>query len=234
MNNFLTTVCACLVAAHLLGERPAAAQAKPAAQAKKTVTPDLSQVAAGKGWKVINRSASALKEDKYQGVRFDARAGDGFALLENSQFTNGVIEFDVRGKDVVQQSFVGVVFHADAEAKTADAVYFRPFNFKTPDPDRRSHAVQYISVPDFPWQKLRQEHPGKYEQPVDPAPDPNGWFHVRVVVDKGNVEAFVDNEKVPSLRVQQLGDPKGKLVGLWVGNNSDGDFANLKITPRLN
>src|SRR2546423_9109024 len=40
----------------------------------------------------------------------------------------------------------------------------------------------YVSHPTYPWQKLRAEHPGEYEQPVSPAPDPNGWVHVRVVV----------------------------------------------------
>ncbi len=203
-----------------------------AAQQKKPITPDLKQLAGGKGWKVINRSVSLVKDDKYEGVRFDARPGDGFALLENVEFTNGVIEFDVKGKDVLQQSFVGVVFHAKPDGKQAEAIYFRPFNFKAQDPDRKSHAVQYISMPDYQWQRLRQEQPGKYEQPVEPAPDPNGWFHVRMVVNKEQVEVFVDKGKEPHLRVQRLGGLTGGMVGLWVGNNSAGDFANLKISPQ--
>jgi len=31
--------------------------------------------------------------------------------------------------------------------------------------------------------------------------------------------------------VRRLGSSDGGMIGLWVGNNSDGDFADLKITP---
>jgi hypothetical protein len=62
-------------------------------------------------------------------------------------------------------------------------------------------------------------------------PDPNGWFHARVVVASPKVSVFVDEGKEPALVVEQLSDRKKGLVGIWVGNGSGGDFANLKITP---
>ncbi len=43
------------------------------------------------------------------------------------------------------------------------------------------------------------------------------------------VIVFVDNAAQPSLVVEQLSARKNGLVGLWVGNTSGGDFANLKI-----
>jgi hypothetical protein len=45
------------------------------------------------------------------------------------------------------------------------------------------------------------------------------------------VSVFVGNAKEPSLVVDQLSDRRKGLVGLWVGNNSAGDFASLKIVP---
>jgi hypothetical protein len=150
--------------------------------------------------------------------------------LPEIEFTNGTIEFDLKGKDVLQQSFVGVAFHG-VDGTTYDAVYFRPFNFKATDAARRSHGVQYISQPTYTWQKLRAEQPDKYEQALTPAPDPNGWFHVRVVVASPKVSVFVGDAKEPSLVVNQLSDRRKGLVGLWVGNTSGGDFANLKILP---
>ena len=117
------------------------------------------------------------------------------------------------------------------DEKTYDAVYFRPFNFKAEDPARRLRAVQYIRDPTYTWQKLRTEHPGKNEQPVNPVPDPNGWFHARVVVANPKVSVFVNDAKEPSLVVDQLSDRKKGLVGLWLGNTSAGDFANFKIVP---
>jgi hypothetical protein len=34
-----------------------------------------------------------------------------------------------------------------------------------------------------------------------------------------------------TLEARKLGTLDRGMVGLWVGNNSDGDFANLRITP---
>jgi len=183
------------------------------------------------GLKVFNRSVSSLSDGARQGVRLSEHAGDGVAYLQGVEFTNGTIELDVRGKDVPQQSFVGVAFHG-VDGTTYDAIYFRPFNFRAEDPDRRGHAVQYIAQPIYPWQKLRAEQPGKYERAIDPVPDPNAWFHVRVVVTSPKVSVFVDDAKEPSLVIDQLSNRKKGLVGLWVGNNSGGDFANVKIVPR--
>lgn len=195
---------------------------------QKTSEPDLAALADSKGLTVFNRSVSSFTDGSKKGARMSESPGDGVAYLPGIEFANGAIEFDVKGKDVPQQSFVGVAFHG-VDGTTYDAIYFRPFNFKTEDQARRVRAVQYISHPTNTWQKLRSEQPGKYEQPVNPVPDPNGWFHVRVVVASPKVSVFVGDAKEPCLTVNQLSDRKKGLVGLWVGNTSGGDFANLKI-----
>ena len=179
---------------------------------------------------VFNRSVSALSDGTRKGVRLNEQPGEGVAYLKGIEFSNGTIEFDVRGKDVQGQSFVGVAFHG-LDSTTYDAIYLRPFNFRTEDPARHSHAVQYVSQPAYPWQRLRTERPGVFEQPVSPPPDPNAWFHVRVVVASPKVSVFVGDAKQPSLVVTQLSDRTTGLVGLWVGNGSGGDFADLKIIP---
>jgi len=179
---------------------------------------------------VFNRTVSALSDGTRKGVRLSEQPGEGVAYLKGIEFSNGTIEFDVRGKDVQGQSFVGVAFHG-LDSTTYDAIYLRPFNFRTEDPARHSHAVQYVSQPAYPWQRLRTERPGVFEQPVSPAPDPNAWFHVRVVVASPKVSVFVGDAKEPSLVVNQLSDRTKGRVGLWVGNSSGGDFADLKIIP---
>ena len=197
---------------------------------QRTLEPDLAKLADGKGLHIFNRSVSSFKDGTKTGLRLSEGADNGVAYLQGIELGNGTIELDIRGKDVQQQSFVGVAFHG-VDDTTYDAVYFRPFNFRTDDQARRKRAVQYVSHPTYPWQKLRAEHPGEYEQPVTPAPDPNGWFHVRVVVASPQVSVFVADAKQPSLVVRQLSDRHTGRVGLWVGNNSGGDFANLKIVP---
>lgn len=195
---------------------------------QRTTAPDLTRLAAAKGLHVFNRSVSALSDGARKGVRLSEQPGDGVAYLEGVEFATGTIELDVRGQDVLQRSFVGIAFHG-LDGTTFDAIYFRPFNFRAEDPTRRAHAVQYISSPSYDWQRLRTEHPGVYEQPVNPTPDPNGWFHARVVVAGSRVSVFVDDAKEPSLVVTLLNERTKGLIGLWVGNNSGGDFANLSI-----
>jgi hypothetical protein len=195
----------------------------------KAIELDLSKLADRKGLKVFNRSVSSFSDGARRGLRLDAARGEGVAYLEGVEFANGSIELDIRGKDVREQSFVGVAFHG-VDGTTYDSVYFRPFNFRAEDPVRRSHAVQYISSPMYKWQKLRTEHPGKYENAVNPVPDPNGWFHARVVVASPKVSVFMEGAKEPSLVVNQLSERRKGLTGLWV-DNFGGDFANFKIVP---
>ena len=116
---------------------------------QKSLQPDLTKIAEGKGWKVVGRKVAVVNDGNRQTVQFDEAAGQGLAWLEGVEFINGVIEFDVKGKDELQKSFVGVAFRV-VDATTHDAVYFRPFNFKSGDPVRRAHAVQYVSHPAFP------------------------------------------------------------------------------------
>jgi hypothetical protein len=196
----------------------------------KTAAPDLHALAAANTLKLFNRTASPLVDGARKGVRLAEAPGDGVAFLPGVEFSSGTIEVDIRGKDLPQRSFVGVAFHG-VDATTYDGVYFRPFNFKSPNPANSSHGVQYHSLPANTWQKLRAEQPGRYEQAVTPPPDPNAWFHARIVVASPKVSVFVGEAKDPSLVVNTLNDRRTGLVGLWVGNNSGGDFANLVITP---
>ena len=200
------------------------------AQTPPPIAPDLGRLANGQGAQVFNRNLTAGNEDGRAVARLDAAAGDGGALLDGVQVSDGVIEVDLRGKDVAQQSFLGVAFHW-VDWSTYDAVYFRPFNFRAEGAEQRSHSVQYISHPANTWQKLRAERPGQFEKALDPPPDPNGWFHARIVVAGGKVEVYVNNAAAPSLVVDDLGDAKSGGVALWAGNGSDGAFASLRITP---
>jgi hypothetical protein len=196
----------------------------------QTESYDLSKIPQGNAWKAVNRGVTALEDGSRKAIRLDERPGEGLVWLEGSRLGDGIIEFDVRGKDIFQQSFVGFAFHA-ADDQTFDAVYFRPFNFKNPDPARSNHAVQYVSHPQFTWQTLRAEKPEQYEKPVRPIPDPNGWFHVRIVIASPKVSVYVQDAAEPCLVVEKLSSRREGKFGLMVGNGSGGDFANLKITP---
>lgn len=190
---------------------------------------DLADRLAGGKLRAVNREVTPLAGDR-RGVHLSEKAGNGLVWVEGTDLAEGTIEVDVRGRDVMQRSFVGIAFHG-RDDNTYEAVYVRPFNFRADDPVRRQHAVQYIAVPEYDWPRLRKEFPEEFENPVDASVVPTEWVPFRIVLKGQTVQAYVGAVKSPTLEVRKLGShPRGQ-VGLWVGNGSDGDFANLRITP---
>jgi hypothetical protein len=194
---------------------------------QKTVEPDLSALANAKVLTTEKCCLGGFEDGKKKGVHL---SHDGIAYITGVEFSNGSIEVEMRGKDVEEQSFMGVAFHG-VDRNTYDVIYFRPFNFKTEDAARRMRAVQYAAYPAYTSQNLRAEHPGKYEQPVNSVLDPDDWFHARVVVESPKVSVFVNHASEPCLAVTQLSDRKKGLVGVWGSGLMGGDFANFKIAP---
>ena len=191
----------------------------------KIITPDLSK----DNLQPVNRQVS-LSTDKTVKtiVHLNANDGAGVVWIKGLNFETGVIEFDVKGKDVLQKSFVGIAFHAVNDS-TYESVYFRPFNFQANDTIRKKHAVQYISLPKFDWEYLRETSPDKYEHSLLKFVDPNEWFHIKVVVDKNKIQAFVNADAKAWISVKPLTNNLSGKIGFWVGNNSEGDFSNLSI-----
>lgn len=193
---------------------------------KATMAQKKPNLQASADWSLHNRTATPILEKK--GIRLSAAPNDGLMILQNTDFSEGVVELDIKGSHLVQQSFVGLAFHIQ-DTHTFDAVYFRPFNFKSDEAIRRSHSVQYISMPDHDWEKLRNTYPGKYENNVNPAPNPDEWFHAKIVIKGQQVTVYVNNSQQLSLQVDKISSSTHGRLGLWVGNNSPGDFANLSI-----
>ena len=152
----------------------------------------------------------------------------GLALVQNVTFSEGTLEIDLRGAGQQQASFLGLAFGV-ADAKTFEAVYFRPFRFAAADPDARSHSVQYVAWPEYTSEKLRKDTPGVYEAALQPAPDPAGWFHARIDVTKQKVSVSVDGSVRPCLVLDRLAHREGE-VGLWV-DSMPAAFRNLRIQP---
>jgi hypothetical protein len=208
---------------------PALMSEAPFAQAGAAPNIDLVQALKAKKLRVVNREVTPLAGD-HAAVHLTEREGVGLLWLTDSAFADGTVQVDVRGRDVLQQSFLGIAFHGKDD-NTYESVYLRPFNFRATDPARHQHAVQYMAAPDYDWPRLRQEFPEEFENPVDQAIDPTGWVTLRVVVQSRSLQVFVGPGKAPALEVRRLGASDGGMIGLWVGNNSDGDFANLRVTP---
>ncbi len=179
---------------------------------------------------VVNREATKAK-DRSDGIHISEREGNGLLWMNGSDFAEGTIEVDIRGRDLLQRSFVGIAFHGKDD-KNYEAVYLRPFNFRATDPDRHQHAVQYMASPDYDWPRLRKEFPEEFENPVDASIEPTGWVPLRVVVRGKTIEIYVGPAKTPTLAVRKLGQLDRGMVGLWVGNGSDGDLSPTPLAAR--
>lgn len=196
------------------------------AQAQSPIfQPDLSNSSL---WTLSGRTIESIVDGSRKAVKFSADRGQGLYVLNDFVFTEGSIEFDVKGKNVDGRSFVGVAFHVQNDS-TYDGIYLRPFNFVNVDTIRRWRAVQYIAHPKFPWFKLRENFPGKYENKVKPVPNPDEWFHVKITVVGKKVQVFVNGATEACLSVEKLSAYQSGKIGLWVGEGSDGSFANLSI-----
>jgi len=192
--------------------------------AQKTAAVDITKVV-----RTVNRTINMTSAGQNPVLHINANPGPGLAIIKHRDFKNGEIEFEVKGEDVFQKSFVGFAFHIQNDS-TYQAIYFRPFNFRAEDALKKKHAVQYISVPDNDWPKLRSSFPLKYEQPLGADVNPTEWFKVRIKVDAKMISVYVNENPKPCLEVVPLGNLSSGKIAFWVGHESAGDFRNLKIT----
>jgi len=180
---------------------------------------------------VYNRELMLLNEKHYKGIRLSKDLGEGVAWLKGVDFSEGTIEFDVRGEDVKQHSFVGIAFHGQNDS-TFEAIYLRPFQFRVEDTILRKRAIQYISLPDHTWRKLREQSPGTYEGSIDPTPNPNDWVHMRVAIKGSTISTYINGNINPSLVINKVTSTHNGMIGFYVADTSGGDFANIVVEPK--
>lgn len=176
-------------------------------------------------WQIYDRTIASASKDT---VTFPHGEKDGLWLFNQEGMKPKSIEFDVRGENNMDRSYVGVVFHAQ-DAKNYEGIYFRPFNFYNPDTIRRWRAVQYICMPQYPWYKLRASDPGKYENKVLNAPNGDDWFHVKITIDDPVIKVYVNSNPVPTLVVNSLSRQTSGKIGLWMGPQACASFANVVV-----
>ncbi|AXY75318.1 alpha/beta hydrolase [Paraflavitalea soli] len=178
-------------------------------------------------WQIYDRDLQFTAKDT---MGFAPSDSIGQWVLKNEELSLSAIEFDVKGENSMNNNFVGIAFNMQ-DLRTFETIYFRPFNFFNPDTVRRPRSVQYMYLPDYPWPRLREEHPGKYENRILKTPDPDQWFHVKITIDHPEIKVFVNNNPTPSLVVNSLSTRTKGKIGFWMQGKSRGSFANLVITP---
>ncbi len=147
----------------------------------------------------------------------------GFAVLKDSQFTDGVIEFDIAVSE--ERGFMGTFWRMQ-DSENYEEFYIRPHQSGQPD------ANQYEPVfnGNAAWQLYYGEGYGaavKY--------DFNQWIHIKVMVSGKNAEVFIKDMETPVLFVNELKrEIKPGKVGLYVGNFAPAHYSNFSFTAMNN
>ncbi len=155
-------------------------------------------------------------------------------VIEGTSFQDGTIEVNVAGDTAPdappqQRGFVGIAFRV-TDASHFECFYIRPKNGRSEDQLQRNHSTQYISIPGFPWDKLRSETPGKYESYVDLVP--GQWTKIKIKIAGQTARLFVNGADQPALIVNDLKQAVAKgAIALWVGPGTIAHFAELKTGP---
>ncbi|MEY8356009.1 hypothetical protein AALB39_21995 [Lachnospiraceae bacterium 54-53] len=157
-----------------------------------------------------------------------------YARLIGSEFQNGIIEVKVLSRllpDAPEfaRGFIGVAFRIDTSNTNFEALYIRPTNGRSKDQLRRNRSVQYFSYPNYKFDRLRAECPGKYESYADMGLDE--WIDLKIEVEGKCAKLYLHHLAHPILVVNDLkhGADKKGAIGLWVDVGTEGFFKDLRI-----
>jgi hypothetical protein len=160
----------------------------------------------------------------------------GLVWIEDLDFSSGVIEAEIAGALAPEaggeaRGFVGIAFRVQKDLKSYDAFYLRPTNGRADDQERRNHSAQYISLPEWTWNRLRKETPSKYETYVDLVPET--WTKIKIEVRGEQARLYVHGNEQPALIVKDVksGANGHGGVALWLEPGTVAHFRNLTVEP---
>src|SRR5882762_2602006 len=181
---------------------------------------------------------ATISEETLRRIERTQQYAQGLVWIEGLDFSNGVIEAEIAGALAPgaggeARGFVGIAFRVQEDLKTYDAFYLRPTNGRADDQERRNHSAQYISLPEWPWSRLRKETPGKCEAYVDLVP--GAWTKIKVEVRGEQARLYVHDNEQPTLIVKDLksGANGHGGVALWLEPGTVAHFRNLTVEPLM-
>ncbi len=195
--------------------------------------PTITEVVRGHSERVTYRGVKAITLIPAADAPGDS---DMLALLAGADFKDGTIELQVAGAPRTgapadSRGFVGLSFRTGPHGEWNEVFYLRPTNGRADDQLRRNHAVQYVSEPEFPWQRLRKENPGVYESYADM--EAGAWITMRIEVSGATARLYLNGSSQPCLVVNDLkhGDQAGKIA-LWAHVQTDAYFGPVTVSRR--
>lgn len=147
----------------------------------------------------------------------------GVAIVKNSQFTDGVIEYDIAFTDA--QGFMGAFWRMQ-DAGNYEEFYVRPHQSGQPDANQYQPVFNGVAA----WQLY---YGAGYAAAIKY--DFNQWVHVKIVVSGKQAEVYIKDMETPLLFVsEQKREIKQGRVGVSVGNFAPAYYSNYSFTPMSN
>ncbi|HKS26902.1 MAG TPA: hypothetical protein VJS44_03740 [Pyrinomonadaceae bacterium] len=144
----------------------------------------------------------------------------GVAAVKGSQFTDGVLEFDIAFTE--ERGFMGAVWRLQ-DFENYEEFYIRPHQSGNPDANQYQPVFNGVAA----WQLYYGDG---YGAPV--RYDFNQWTHVRIVVSGKQAEVYIKDMTTPALFVSELKrEVRQGRVGLSAGNFAPGYYSNFSFTP---
>ena len=196
-----------------------------------SITFDLPELYKKNQLEAISGEVRWFIEDGKQGISISESQSYGIVWLRGIEFSNGVIEVDIRFSVNDRQSLAGIAFHG-IDNDTFDAVYFRPFNILSGDPEQRNNSILYISHSEDRSTVLQEGSTVISENRETISTVEDGWFHVRISVQNLRITVYINDSPEPDLTVNKLNDRRLGRIGFLTGYNSGSYFANLKLIIR--
>jgi len=189
----------------------------------------------------INVKAEVVNHHGKNGIQISAIEddieGETLVIIPEIIFKDGTIEVELSGEpaanaDPQMRGFVGVAFRVNpSDYSSYECFYLRPTNARADNQLQRNHSVQYVSHPEFPWYKLRNDNPGVYESYVDMVP--GEWTKIKIEVAGKEAKLYLHDAEQPCLIVKDLKheESQGKIA-LWLHSSTLARFRNLAVTAK--
>ena len=146
----------------------------------------------------------------------------GAMTLKDTQFQDGVIEFDILLKE--EQAFPGVYFRADNENGDAEQFYVRPHQSGNPDANQAAPTIKGITA----WQLyFGPKYSFPYEYQFD------DWTHIKILVNGDDAQVFMDYSDIPHLSWKLFHETKAGSIVFTGGNRSGFHLANIKVSHEI-
>ncbi len=143
----------------------------------------------------------------------------GSMTLKDTEFLDGIIEFDVQLKK--EPAFPGVYFRSNTETGDAEQFYVRPHQSGNPDSNQAAPVTKNIS----PWQFY---YGTRYSFPYNYRFD--DWTHIKILVNGRRAQVFLDHSEKPHLSWNLFHTPQAGKITLRGGITSGLHIANIKIS----